>query len=103
MLEVMHDTSGELTQQQVKFLAQKYYGKSSSLTKLKLKCWVYYAECVESGGRYAVSFDKFSSKVSYLDITSMVKGYLIDCSDFGGVNNAMEILNRHYLQGIRAV
>lgn len=73
------------------------YKKSDTLNKIKLKCWFYYCECMQSGGRLAIPFTEYKKVMTCTNYMEMVKGYLVDCTDIGGQERALRVLSRHYL------
>lgn len=81
---------------QVNEYMKKYYKTANTLKKIQLKCWYYYAEGRFQGGKGALRFSEYKKRMTHLDYLMLVKSYLIDCSDIGGVDRAIEVLTMWY-------
>lgn len=61
--------------------------------RVRLKCWLYYIQSRDSGGKKGLNYELFKEHTSVVDYVEMIKGYLIDCSDVGGSINALRCLS----------
>lgn len=68
----------------------------NSMTKIQLKCWVYHSESRVKNGNDPFKFDDYIHRLGkdfYLDY---IHFDFIDCEEFGGKDNAIEIVNRWF-------
>lgn len=76
--------------------AKQYYNKmyevGNDLDKILLKCWLYVCECQYKALKKCMLYDDFKSEVKLYELIAMVKGFLIDVSDVGGIDRAISLL-----------
>lgn len=75
----------------------RLYPMSAEVTKVQLKCWLYYCECRARGGKDALPFPAFKKYMRAVDYIDMLNGMIIDCSDLGGVARAKDLIYQRYM------
>lgn len=68
----------------------------NEMTKIEVKCWVYHSESRIKNNNEPFRFDDYShclGKQTYLDY---IKYNLIDCSDIGGKENAINTVEKWF-------
>lgn len=84
---------GTLTADEVTDIMLKGYKDADSRTRILYRCWKYQAEGFISGGRLAPSFEDYCQRVTLTECIAMIRGYLIDTSEFGGLEAAVAIIS----------
>lgn len=64
--------------------------KTNTMTKIKLKCWIYHSESRVKNGNEPFPFTNSLGKDFYIEY---VNAGFIDCSDIGGRDKAIEAIN----------
>lgn len=82
---------------EAKEMIRAHYPKVNDVTKLKLKCWLYYCEGRNEGGKDSLPFNQYLQMVSYTQLIEMIRGCVIDVSDLGGKDVALSKLSKWYL------
>lgn len=77
---------------EAKRFVEKEYARANELEKVLLKCWVYVCECQHKALGKCMTYADFKSEVKLYELLAMVKGYLIDVSDVGGIDRAISLL-----------
>lgn len=77
---------------------EQYYPTANDMQKIQLKCWIYYCQGRESGGKKSYDFFNYTHKVSELDYLLYIKSMVIDCHDIGGHSKAIQTI-RDYFSG----
>lgn len=92
----MNHTSNTLdrmfTLGEAKGIFNELYMESGEKTRLHLKCWIYYVQGRAEAGKRALSFEAWRDRTSTVDYITMINGFLIDCTDFGGQKQAIRHL-----------
>lgn len=92
MLHLVENNENLLSLDEAKEYYNAVYGKASDANKIRLKCWLYYCECREKGGKHSIPFDQHRKTLKAVDYLSHVRGRTIDCSDMGGYDKAVDVV-----------
>lgn len=98
MMLMENDHEGVLSLEEAKAVFNRLYDKVNGVTKIQLKCWLYYCESRDRGGKKAMTFDVYKEKVRMSELIQMIRGYLIDVSDLGGVDEAVSIISKYHMK-----
>ena len=92
MLHLLERTDNQLSLDEAREEYSRLYSIVNDATKIKLKCWLYYCESRNEGGKKAMPFGQYKRMITSADCMSFVRGMIIDCSDIGGYERAKEII-----------
>lgn len=68
----------------------------NDMTKIKLKCWIYYAESRIKNGNEPIDFDHFTSRFGKQIYLDYIEHNFIDCEDLGGKERAIEVVQKWF-------
>ena len=91
-LNELGDSKQTMMLGEVESFLRKHYPTANTLKKIQMKCWYYYAQGRNKGGKGSISFSQFCNKVSIVDLITLVKGCSIDCHDIGGKDIVLKYL-----------
>jgi hypothetical protein len=96
MYPLNFDSVGMIPLEQVIHESDQLYLQVNDITKIKLKCWLYYGQSRASGGKLSLPFDTYDSHMRAIDYLEMVRGFCVDVSDLGGLENSTIIICQWY-------
>ena len=82
----------EVRQQAEKMLSRRM----NDYSKIEVKCWVYHSESRVRNGNEPFTFSNYSHCLGKDVPLDYIKWDLIDVSDIGGKEKAIEVVNRWY-------
>lgn len=89
-----------LTLPEVQSQVKDMYQHVNSITKVKLKSWLYYAEGRHEGGKKAVRFTEYDNTMNHSEYHRLVSSRCVICDDIGSVEKVKEIISAHYSERV---
>jgi hypothetical protein len=87
------NVSDENKLQDVQNVYDRLYDRVNNMTKIKLKCWLfYYKSCIESKEETIFGFTTFKRYTTMGYYIDMVNSLTIDCTDLGGQEAGIKII-----------
>jgi hypothetical protein len=96
MVTLLRKHDDEVSLEEAKETIESNYAKANTVTKIKLKCWLYYCESRNEGGKNGIPFNTYSKMMDYDHYYLMVKGCTIDVSDLGGQAESLKSLSAYF-------
>jgi len=89
------DTTG-LTVKQVQKEYDHIYPIVNKMTKIKLKCWMYYTKSRANNKHTSIPFDMYTYRLPPSHYIEFIYYGSIDCEDLGGKEAAIKIVETWY-------
>jgi hypothetical protein len=96
MISLNTETNDMLSLAEAEARFRVLYHSVDDMTKVKLKCWLYYCESRAKGGKLCIPFGVYIFHMGEADYLSMVRGYTVDCSDIGGIKKVSDVIACFY-------
>jgi hypothetical protein len=96
MVSLLAENDGMVSIEKAVHQFDQLYNQVNDMTKIKLKCWLYYCQSRAKGAKTGLSFDNYQRYMQPLDYISMVRGICVDTSDLGGVEPSVAIICAWY-------
>ena len=79
-----------------KYAMEILSSRVNDMTKIEVKCWLYHSESRIKNGNEPFTFDNYSHCLGVAVLLDHIKFDLIDVTDLGGKDKAIEIVKRWY-------
>lgn len=73
-----------------------YPHRMNDYSKIEVKCWLYHSESRVKNGNQPFKFENYSRRLDKHVPLNYIKYDLIDVSDIGGKEKAIEVVNRWF-------